>query len=89
MVLNIEQKASIVKQYAKNPKDTGSSRVQVALITSRINDLQLHFAANKKDNHSKRGLLKLVSRRRRLLDYIKRINIQEYRSLIQDLGIRR
>ena len=69
--------------------DTGSPQVQVALLTQRINELTEHFRTHKKDNHSRRGLLKMVSQRRSLLDYLKRKNIEEYHGLIQKLGLRR
>ncbi|MCC6954983.1 MAG: 30S ribosomal protein S15 [Deltaproteobacteria bacterium] len=89
MALTIDQKQDIVRKFAINPKDNGSSRVQVALITSRVNDLQAHFQKNPKDNHSRRGLLKLVGRRKRLLEYIRREDVQEYRKLIEELGLRK
>ena len=82
-------KAEVVKKFGKKEGDTGSAAVQVALITMRMNELQGHFATHKKDHHSRRGLLKLVGQRRRLLDYIKRRDVQEYRGLIQELGIRK
>lgn len=89
MTLSVEQKAEIVKKFAKTPNDTGSAEVQVALITSRLDYLQKHFATNLKDHHSRRGLLKLVGQRRRLLDYIKGKDVVQYRELIQELGIRK
>ncbi|CAM4464898.1 MAG: 30S ribosomal protein S15 [Legionellaceae bacterium] len=81
-------KSEIVKQYQRSANDTGSSEVQVALLTARINDLSTHFATNKKDHHSRRGLLKMVSQRRGLLKYLKRTNVNVYLNLIQRLGLR-
>ncbi|MCW3479151.1 30S ribosomal protein S15 [Neisseriaceae bacterium JH1-16] len=89
MAISIEQKAAIVKDFQHAEGDTGSSEVQVALLTARINDLTPHFKANMKDHHSRRGLLKMVSRRRRLLDYLKRTNNDSYRSLLARLGLRK
>lgn len=82
-------KSEIVKKYQINSNDTGSARVQVALLTNRINSLQPHFEKNSKDHHSRRGLLRMVSNRRSLLDYIKRKDVQQYRQLIQELGVRK
>jgi small subunit ribosomal protein S15 len=82
-------KAEIVKQNARGANDTGSPEVQVALLTARINELTPHFKANAKDHHSRRGLLKLVSRRRRLLDYLKGKDADRYRALIDKLGLRK
>lgn len=84
-----EQKADIVKKYGKNENDTGSTEVQIALLTARINDLNNHFQVHKKDHHSRRGLLKLVGQRRGLLDYLKRKDINKYRELLADLNLRR
>ncbi len=89
MAVTTEQKADIVKEYQHAPGDTGSSEVQVALLTARINGLSDHFKANIKDHHSRRGLLKMVSRRRKLLDYLKRTNETSYRDLIAKLGLRK
>jgi small subunit ribosomal protein S15 len=89
MALGIEEKAETVRKFAKHAKDSGSTRVQVALITARLNDLQSHFANHKQDNHSRRGLLRMVSRRRRLLEYLRKSDLQEYRSLIEELGLRK
>ncbi|MBL7661559.1 30S ribosomal protein S15 [bacterium] len=89
MGLTTTQKDEVVSTFRKHASDTGSSEVQIALITRRLNDLQAHFEANKKDHHSRRGLLKMVGRRRRLLDYLKSTNIQGYRSIIEQLGIRK
>ena len=88
-MLTLENKQEIIKKYQRAEGDTGSPEVQVALLTARIEDLQGHFKQNKKDFHSRRGLLKMVSTRRRLLDYIKRHNFDGYRQLIADLGLRR
>ena len=84
-----EQKAEIVKQFGKDENDTGSTAVQIALLTARINDLNKHFSVHKKDHHSRRGLLKLVGQRRGLLDYLKRKDINQYRELIKELNLRR
>ncbi len=84
-----EVKEKIVGDYKTHASDTGSSQVQVALLTQRINELTEHFKTHKKDNHSRRGLLKMVSRRRKLLDYMKRRDINEYHDIIQKLGLRR
>jgi small subunit ribosomal protein S15 len=89
MTLNAEQKSEIVKKFARHQNDTGSAAVQVAILTARVNDLQGHFETHKKDHHSRRGLMKLVGQRRSLLDYVRRRNVQEYRDLIQQLGIRK
>jgi small subunit ribosomal protein S15 len=82
-------KPAVMAQYQRTPSDTGSPEVQVALLTARINDLTDHFKTHAKDHHSRRGLLKMVSRRRKLLDYLKRTNVQGYRSLIERLGLRK
>ncbi len=84
-----ETKEQILTDYKTHGSDTGSSQVQVALLTQRINELTEHFRLHKKDNHSRRGLLKMVSRRRKLLDYLKRKNINEYHEIIKKLGLRR
>ncbi|GBU08946.1 30S ribosomal subunit protein S15 [Gammaproteobacteria bacterium] len=88
-MLNAEKKASIVAEFARAAGDTGSPEVQVALLTNNINVLQEHFAVNKKDNHSRRGLLKMVNKRRKLLDYLKRVEISRYQTLIERLSLRR
>ena len=88
-MVSTEQKAEIVSKFGGNTANTGDSAVQVALLTARINDLQNHFKANPKDHAGKRGLLKLVGQRRRLLKYIKNRNINEYRDLIAKLGLRK
>ncbi len=82
-------KAEIVSAHARAANDTGSPEVQVALLTARINDLTDHFKAHTKDHHSRRGLLKMVSRRRKLLDYLKGKDLARYRSLIDKLGLRK
>ena len=89
MGLTVEKKREIIQKFGKDDKDTGSSAVQIALLTQRITELTEHFKTHKKDHHSRRGLLKLVGQRRRLLDYLIRKDINAYRNLIQELGIRR
>jgi small subunit ribosomal protein S15 len=89
MSLATEVKVSIIDQYKTHEGDTGSPQVQVALLTQRINELTEHFKTHKKDNHSRRGLLKMVSQRRSLLDYLKRRDIEGYHELIGQLGLRR
>jgi small subunit ribosomal protein S15 len=89
MAVTTAQKAQIVQEYQRAAADTGSPEVQVALLTTRINDLTGHFKANIKDHHSRRGLLKMVSRRRKLLDYLKRTNLEGYKTLIERLGLRK
>lgn len=84
-----ETKEKIVGDFKTHGSDTGSSQVQIALLTQRINELTEHFKTHKKDNHSRRGLLKMVSRRRKLLDYLKRKDINEYHTIIEKLGLRR
>lgn len=79
---------AVIQKYRKHENDRGSTRVQVALLTARINDLTGHFRAHKKDHHSRQGLLKMVGQRRRLLDYLRRTDLEEYRALIADLGLR-
>ncbi len=82
-------KSDIVSKFQRAPGDTGSPEVQVALLTARITDLTEHFKTHRKDHHSRRGLLRMVSRRRKLLDYLKNRNPDSYRTLIQDLGLRK
>ncbi|OIP09180.1 MAG: 30S ribosomal protein S15 [Betaproteobacteria bacterium CG2_30_59_46] len=89
MSLNSAQKAQIVQDYQKATGDTGSTEVQVALMTARINDLTGHFKIHAKDHHSRRGLLKLVSKRRKLLDYLRGSSVDRYRTLIERLGLRK
>ena len=81
-------KAPVIRKYQLHENDRGSAPVQVALLTQRINDLTDHFRQHKKDHHSRRGLLMMVGKRRRLLDYLKRTDLERYRSLIEDLGLR-
>jgi small subunit ribosomal protein S15 len=87
--MNSAQKAQIVQDYQKATGDTGSTEVQVALMTARINDLTGHFKTHAKDHHSRRGLLKLVSKRRKLLDYLRGSSVDRYRTLIERLGLRK
>ncbi len=89
MSLAPSRKAEIIKSYATNSGDTGSPEVQVAILSERITTLTEHFKTHVKDNHSRRGLLKLVSQRRQLLDYLRRIDEARYKTLIERLGIRR
>jgi small subunit ribosomal protein S15 len=81
-------KNEIIQKYQAHPTDRGSAPVQVALLTARINELTDHFRSHPKDHHGRRGLLMMVGKRRRLLDYLKRTDIEKYRSLIEDLGLR-
>ena len=89
MAVTTAQKAQIVQNYQTAQGDTGSPEVQVALMTARINELTDHFKAHVKDHHSRRGLLKMVSKRRKLLDYLKDKNAERYRTLIERLGLRK
>ncbi len=89
MSLTQERKAEIVTQFGENAQDTGKTRVQIALLTQRINDLTGHLREHSKDHHSRRGLLMLVGQRRRLLNYMQRNDLEGYRSLIRELGLRR
>ncbi len=89
MSMSAEQKASIVAEYGKGPNDTGSTEVQVALLSGRIADLTPHFQEHKKDHHSRQGLVRLVNQRRKLLDYLKGKNVDRYKELITNLGLRR
>ncbi|WP_086480098.1 30S ribosomal protein S15 [Oceanospirillum sanctuarii] len=89
MALTAEKKAEIVKEYARGEGDTGSPEVQVALLTFNINGLQDHFKANKQDHHSRRGLIRMVNQRRKLLDYLKKKDLGRYSDLIKRLGLRR
>ena len=89
MALQVAQKAQVVKQFQRSGKDTGSSEVQIALLTERINSLTGHFKSHVKDFHSRRGLLKLVSQRRRLLDYLRRTDADKYRSILERLSLRK
>jgi len=89
VVLELDKKKEIIGNYQKHEKDTGSPEVQIALLSSRIQYLTEHFKSHKKDHHSRRGLLKIVGQRRRLLDYLKKKDVERYRAVIQRLGIRR
>ncbi len=89
MAITKEQKSEIIKKYGKDAKDTGTPEVQIALLTARINDLTPHFEKFTKDHHSRVGLLKMVGKRRRLLDYLQEKNIERYRKIISDLQIRK
>ena len=89
MAISSTDKTKIVTDYQRAKGDTGSPEVQVALLTARINDLTDHFKAHTKDHHSRRGLLKMVSQRRKMLDYLKRKNADSYRELISRLGLRK
>jgi len=81
-------KDDIIKKYQVHENDRGSAPVQIAILTARINDLRTHFDAHRKDHHSRQGLLKMVGRRRRLLEYVRRTDVEQYRELIKDLGLR-
>jgi len=89
MSITAERKAALIKEYATKDQDTGSPEVQVAILTERITNLTEHFRDHKKDAHSRRGLLMLVNRRRRLLDYVRDCDVSRYEQLIQRLGIRK
>ena len=89
MTLTQETKAEIVARWGSTPTDTGDTRVQIALLTARINDLTEHLRTHRKDHHSRRGLLMLVGKRRRLLNYLQRHDLEGYRELIRELGLRR
>ena len=89
MAMTPARKQAIIHEYAREENDTGSPEVQVALLTERITYLTEHFQTHKKDHHSRQGLLKMVGRRRRLLEYVKRNDVEQYRELIKDLGLRR
>jgi small subunit ribosomal protein S15 len=89
MTLTVEKKQEIVSKHGRSPGDTGSAEVQIALLTARINELTEHLRTHKKDHHSRRGLLMLVGKRRRLLGYLQRTDLDRYRALIKELGLRR
>jgi len=89
MTMSAAQKQAIVEEYGKGPNDTGSTEVQVALLTARILELTEHFKEHKQDHHSRQGLVRMVNSRRKLLDYLKSKNAEAYRGLIQSLGLRR
>ncbi|MBP8967980.1 MAG: 30S ribosomal protein S15 [Lachnospiraceae bacterium] len=88
-MISKEKKTAIMNEYARTPGDTGSPEVQVAVLTARISELTEHLKANPKDNHSRRGMLKMIGQRRGLLDYLADKDIERYRSLIEKLGLRR
>ena len=83
------EKTEIIQKYARHEGDTGSPEVQIAVLSKRISDLTEHLRTNKKDNHSRRGLLKMVGRRRRLLNYLTKIDIERYRAIVAQLGLRK
>ncbi len=89
MPLTKETTQKVIETYGKNPEDTGQTEVQVALLTTRIRELTEHLKTHKKDHHSRRGLLKMVGQRRRLLNYLSRMDVERYRTIIKELGIRR
>jgi len=89
MSITAERKQALIKEHARTKGDTGSPEVQVAILSERINTLTEHFKAHKKDNHSRQGLLKMVSQRRRLLDYLKNRDVARYQAIIEKLGLRR
>lgn len=89
MSLSADQRAQIMKDYARGPADTGSPEVQIALLSARINELSDHFKIHNHDHHSRQGLLHMVSQRRKLLDYLKKTNLQGYRDLIGRIGLRK
>ena len=89
MALTAEQSAKIIAEFGRKPNDTGSPEVQIALLSAQIDVLAPHFQAHAKDHHSRRGLLRMVSRRRKLLDYLKNTNLDSYRTLIERLGLRK
>lgn len=88
-VISVTSSQDATKKFGGHERDTGSVGVQVAMLTARVNELQSHFSKHVKDHHSRRGLLKMVSQRRRLLNYLKRKDVQAYRSLVQSLGLRK
>jgi len=89
MALSTEEKSEVIEQFHRGDRDTGSPEVQVALLTKRITQLGAHFESHKSDHHSRRGLLKMVNKRRKLLDYVKRRDPARYKALISELGLRR
>lgn len=88
-MISKEKKTAIINEFARTPGDTGSPEVQVAVLTARIQELTEHLKNNKKDHHSRRGMYKLVGQRRGLLDYLKKVDIERYRALIEKLGLRK
>jgi len=89
MTLTKEHKRDLIEKFGDNPTDTGRTEVQVALLTQRINDLNRHLRTHRKDHHSRRGLLMLVGRRRRFLNYLQRTDLERYRALVRELGLRK
>jgi len=89
MSLGTTEKSKVIEQFQTTEGDTGSTRVQIAILTRRINDLTEHFRSHAKDHHSRRGLLKMVGRRRRLLDYLKRKDVDQYRRILEELNLRK
>jgi small subunit ribosomal protein S15 len=89
MALSVEKKAEIIKEYGQSEGDSGSPEVQVALLSANINELQSHFKAHAKDHHSRRGLIRMVQQRKKLLEYLKRKDVNRYASLIKRLGLRK
>jgi len=89
MSLGTTEKSKVIEQFQTSEGDTGSTRVQIAILTRRINDLTEHFRSHAKDHHSRRGLLKMVGRRRRLLDYLKRKDVDQYRRILEELNLRK
>lgn len=87
--MTVERKQEIINQYRRDEKDTGSSEVQIALLTERINELTEHLKVHKKDNHSRRGLLKMVGKRRNLLNYLVKKDVNRYRAIVEKLGLRK
>ena len=88
-MISSEKKTAVIEKYATKPGDTGSPEVQVAVLTARIEELTAHLKDHPKDNHSRRGMYKMIGKRRGLLDYLKKVDIERYRSLIEKLGIRK
>ncbi len=89
MPLTKEQKQELITKYGKSGNDSGNTEVQIAILTTRINELSSHFDMHKKDNHSRMGLLRMVGKRRRLLDYLQSRNIDRYRKIVEELGLRK
>jgi len=89
MVLSSSQKSEVIEDFREHETDTGSSRVQIAVLTRRINELTEHFRQHSHDHHSRHGLLKMVGRRRRLLDYLKRTDVEQYRQILEELNLRK
>ena len=89
MPLTKEQKQELIKKYGKSTRDSGNTEVQIAILTQRINELSSHFEGHKGDNHSRMGLLRMVGKRRRLLDYLQSKNIDRYRKIVEELGLRK